>query len=68
MGVTLAIVFRRWDVTPLKRYTWEDDDSIPEWFPQREAPLHDSSREVPSAEVTSAELPSGNTDAKKPSE
>ena len=36
LGVALAIVFRHWDVTPVKRYAWEDDDSVPDWFPQEE--------------------------------
>lgn len=36
IGVALAIVFRRWDITPLKRYDWEDDDRVPDWFPQEE--------------------------------
>jgi len=43
LGVALAIVYRRWDVTPVRRYTWEDDDSVPEWFPQHEQPPQDSS-------------------------
>jgi len=34
LGVALAIAFRRWDITPVKRYTWEDDDSVPDWFPK----------------------------------
>jgi membrane associated rhomboid family serine protease len=38
LGVALAIAFRRWDVAPVKRYTWEDDDSVPAWFPQEELP------------------------------
>lgn len=54
LGVAMAIVFRRWDVTPLKRYAWEDDDSVPEWFPLKETPPEDSSREVSSA---ASELP-----------
>jgi hypothetical protein len=37
LGVALAIVYRRWDVTPVKRYAWEDDDSVPDWFPQQES-------------------------------
>lgn len=37
LGVALAIVFRRWDVTPVKRYEWEDDDSVPDWFPTEES-------------------------------
>jgi membrane associated rhomboid family serine protease len=33
-GVLLAFVYRRWDQVPLKRYAWEDDDSVPEWYPE----------------------------------
>lgn len=33
-GVLLAFVYRRWDRVPLKRYEWEDDDSVPEWYPE----------------------------------
>ena len=47
LGVALAIAYRRWDVTPVKRYAWEDDESVPEWFPQKETPLDLRSREVP---------------------
>jgi membrane associated rhomboid family serine protease len=52
LGVALAIMFRRWDVTPIKRYAWEDDDSIPDWFPQREAPREDHAREISEAAET----------------
>jgi len=34
LGVLLAFVFRKWDLTPLVRYAWEDDDSVPEWYPE----------------------------------
>ncbi len=37
LGVALAIVFRQWDITPIKRYEWEDDDSVPDWFPTEES-------------------------------
>jgi membrane associated rhomboid family serine protease len=50
LGVALAIAYRRWDVTPLKRYAWEDDESVPEWFPQEETPPRNRSREVSSEE------------------
>jgi len=46
LGVALAIVYRRWDVTPVKRYSWEEDDSIPGWFPTQETPPHDAARDV----------------------
>jgi membrane associated rhomboid family serine protease len=45
LGVALAIVFRRWDMTPLKRYEWEDDDRVPDWFPQEESsPLEEDKK------------------------
>jgi len=60
LGVVLAILYRRWDVTPVKRYTWEDDDSVPDWFPQKETPLDDSSRKVSTSDPSSPELLSSN--------
>ena len=64
LGVALAIVFRGWDVTPVKRYSWEDDDSVPEWFPQKETPFRDSSQEVSNVNKPTKKLPPGssNTD------
>jgi len=44
-GVALAIVFRRWDVTPIKRYEWEDDDGVPDWFPQEESSVLEEDKE-----------------------
>lgn len=35
VGVLMAFVFANWDRVPLVRYDWEDDDSTPEWFPER---------------------------------
>jgi len=58
LGVALAIVYRRWDITPVKRYAWEDDDRVPEWFPQREKPMDHSAREVTSVEEPRPEIPS----------
>lgn len=26
LGLTLAVIYRRWDITPAKRYIWEDED------------------------------------------
>jgi membrane associated rhomboid family serine protease len=34
MGCLLAILYRQWDRIPLLRYEWEDDDSVPEWYPE----------------------------------
>lgn len=33
MGLIAAIVFRNWDRPPMVRYEWEEDDSVPDWFP-----------------------------------
>lgn len=34
MGVLLAFVFRKWDRVPVIRYDWEDDETVPEWYPE----------------------------------
>ena len=60
LGVAMAIIYRHWDVMPVKRYHWEDDDSVPEWFPQQEPPLHTTQREVNEAEQTSENLPASD--------
>lgn len=57
VGVTVAIIYRRWDVMPVKRYRWEDDDSVPDWFPQQEPPLHTFQRDVDEAEHAPENLP-----------
>jgi len=36
VGVLLAVLFRNWDRPPLVRYDWEDDDSVPEWYPEKD--------------------------------
>ncbi len=46
LGVALAIYYRKWDTVPLKRYPWEDDDSVPEWFPQRETKTEHAAKPV----------------------
>jgi membrane associated rhomboid family serine protease len=33
MGVVLAFWYSKWDRIPVIRYEWEDDDSVPEWYP-----------------------------------
>jgi membrane associated rhomboid family serine protease len=35
LGVVMAVLYRNWDRVPLKRYDWEDDDSVPDWFPEQ---------------------------------
>ena len=35
MGTALAFVFARWDRVPLVRYDWEDDESVPPWYPEK---------------------------------
>lgn len=34
MGVVLAIAYQKWDRVPVVRYAWEDDDTVPEWYPE----------------------------------
>ncbi len=34
LGIVMAVLYRNWDRVPLKRYEWEDDDSVPDWFPE----------------------------------
>lgn len=34
IGFLLAILYRKWDRIPLVRYDWEDDESVPEWYPE----------------------------------
>lgn len=34
MGLLTAIIFRKWDRPPMVRYEWEEDDSVPDWYPE----------------------------------
>jgi membrane associated rhomboid family serine protease len=34
-GVLLAFVYANWDRVPLQRYKWEDDDTVPDWYPEK---------------------------------
>lgn len=36
MGVLLAFIYRKWDRVPVFRYAWEEDDTLPEWYPDEE--------------------------------
>lgn len=36
LGVVMALLYRNWDKAPIKRYEWEDDDSVPDWYPDPE--------------------------------
>ena len=36
IGVLLAFYYRKWDTVPVIRYDWEEDDSLPEWYPDSE--------------------------------
>ncbi len=42
LGVAMAILYRDWDRVPLKRYAWEEDDSVPDWFPEQPGNEHDA--------------------------
>lgn len=43
LGVIMAFLYRDWDRVPLKRYEWEEDDSVPDWFPE---PPEDEGRDA----------------------
>jgi len=34
MGCLLAVLYRKRDRIPLVRYDWEEDDSVPDWYPE----------------------------------
>jgi membrane associated rhomboid family serine protease len=36
VGVVMAFIYMRWDRVPLVRYEWEDDDTVPDWFPEKD--------------------------------
>lgn len=59
LGVALAIVYRRWDITPVKRYAWEEDDRVPEWFPTQETPPQGTARDVTPEEERAIGLETG---------
>ena len=35
MCVALAFLYSKWDRVPVVRYEWEDDESVPEWYPEQ---------------------------------
>jgi membrane associated rhomboid family serine protease len=35
MGVLMAFVYSKWDRVPVVRYDWEDDDTVPDWYPEK---------------------------------
>jgi membrane associated rhomboid family serine protease len=34
VGGVMAFLFRSWDRVPVVRYEWEDDDRVPDWYPE----------------------------------
>lgn len=36
LGVLLALVYRQWDRIPIKRYEWEDNDEVPDWYEEED--------------------------------
>lgn len=34
MGLITAFIFRNWDRPPMLRYDWEEDDTVPDWYPE----------------------------------
>ncbi len=68
MGVVMAIAYRYWDVIPVKRYSWEDDESVPEWFPLKEPPLNVNQRDVTEAAMSTENLPAAKDSSDRLSE
>jgi hypothetical protein len=44
VGGALAFLYRTWDRVPVQRYDWEDDDSVPDWYPESDHE-HDRDRD-----------------------
>lgn len=36
IGVIAAFWYRRWDLPPMVRYDWEEDDTVPDWYPEED--------------------------------
>jgi membrane associated rhomboid family serine protease len=37
LGVAMAFLYRKWDLVPIKRYSWEEEEEeeeVPYWFPE----------------------------------
>jgi len=47
LGIAMALLYRRWDRVPVKRYEWEDDDTVPDWFPDPEREQRDAKQDPP---------------------
>jgi membrane associated rhomboid family serine protease len=47
LGVAMALVYHRWDRVPIKRYEWEEDDSVPDWYPDPEREAQDDEDDPP---------------------
>lgn len=44
IGALLAFVYRNWDRPPLLLYDWEEDDEVPDWFPEADEEDFDPAR------------------------
>ncbi|NND44153.1 MAG: rhomboid family intramembrane serine protease [Xanthomonadales bacterium] len=47
LGVAMALVYHRWDRVPVKRYEWEEDDSVPEWYLEAQRKAEEDDDEPP---------------------
>lgn len=47
LGVAMALVYHRWDRVPVKRYEWEDNDQVPDWYPDPERQVEEDDDEPP---------------------
>jgi len=52
LGVAMALLYSKWDTVPVKRYEWEDDDSVPDWYPDPDREKEQDDDEPPPPPVT----------------
>lgn len=47
LGVAMALIYHKWDRVPIKRYDWEDDDTVPDWYPDPQQQITDHQDDSP---------------------
>ncbi len=72
VGLLMALLLRKWDRVPLRKYDWEEDDTTPDWFPEDSAKRRfnpgesandtDSARRAPGQIGRSTDDAGGNSD------
>ena len=47
LGICMALVYQKWDRVPIKRYDWEDDDTVPDWYPDPDKEIEQDDQDKP---------------------